>query len=167
MIRRDLLSGHWKPYLERAISLKPCYSGGINGGEVKKFSDWMYQRVVYKNVENLCFQAVDGAFSFDVCLPNDYRRCIEWLIIQESIYQSSVHDKLSAKAKTTSVDVIWNIVYRIRGLRKKSQQSPEKKGLLNNKRSHFHVVVSEDWYQFSSAKFANSQKFIIIIIFFW
>uniref|UniRef100_A0A2P2MS60 L-arabinokinase-like isoform X1 n=2 Tax=Rhizophora mucronata TaxID=61149 RepID=A0A2P2MS60_RHIMU len=34
MIRRDLLTGHWEPYLERAISLKPCYEGGINGGEV-------------------------------------------------------------------------------------------------------------------------------------
>ncbi|XP_077238581.1 L-arabinokinase-like [Tasmannia lanceolata] len=34
MIRRDLLTGHWIPYLERAVSLKPCYEGGINGGEV-------------------------------------------------------------------------------------------------------------------------------------
>ncbi|KAL6501857.1 D-arabinose 1-dehydrogenase (NAD(P)(+)) [Orobanche gracilis] len=34
MIRRDLLTGHWSPYLERAISLKPCYEGGVNGGEV-------------------------------------------------------------------------------------------------------------------------------------
>ncbi|XP_075508427.1 L-arabinokinase-like isoform X1 [Primulina tabacum] len=34
MIRRDLLTGHWRPYLERAISLKPCYEGGVNGGEV-------------------------------------------------------------------------------------------------------------------------------------
>ncbi|KAI4379727.1 hypothetical protein MLD38_005984 [Melastoma candidum] len=34
MIRRDLLTGHWKPYLERAVRLKPCYEGGINGGEV-------------------------------------------------------------------------------------------------------------------------------------
>ncbi|KAM7265408.1 hypothetical protein ACFE04_003091 [Oxalis oulophora] len=34
MIRRDLLTGHWKPYLERAITLKPCYEGGSNGGEV-------------------------------------------------------------------------------------------------------------------------------------
>ncbi|XP_022136808.1 L-arabinokinase-like isoform X2 [Momordica charantia] len=34
MIRRDLLTGHWKPYLERAISLKPCYECGTNGGEV-------------------------------------------------------------------------------------------------------------------------------------
>ncbi|KAK9699639.1 hypothetical protein RND81_08G186400 [Saponaria officinalis] len=34
MIRRDLLTGHWKPYIDRAMSLKPCYSGGINGGEV-------------------------------------------------------------------------------------------------------------------------------------
>lgn len=33
MIRRDLLTGHWTPYLERAISLKPCYEGGTNGGE--------------------------------------------------------------------------------------------------------------------------------------
>lgn len=34
MIRRDLLTGHWRPYLERAASLKPSYEGGINGGEV-------------------------------------------------------------------------------------------------------------------------------------
>lgn len=34
MIRRDLLTGHWTPYLERAISLKPCYEGGTNGGEM-------------------------------------------------------------------------------------------------------------------------------------
>ncbi|KAK9265993.1 hypothetical protein L1049_012493 [Liquidambar formosana] len=34
MIRRDLLTGQWLPYLERAVSLKPCYEGGINGGEV-------------------------------------------------------------------------------------------------------------------------------------
>ncbi|XP_050216691.1 L-arabinokinase-like [Mercurialis annua] len=33
MIRRDLLIGHWKPYLERAISLRPCYEEGSNGGE--------------------------------------------------------------------------------------------------------------------------------------
>ncbi|KAG2648476.1 hypothetical protein PVAP13_1NG027200 [Panicum virgatum] len=34
MIRRDLLTGHWKPYLLRAITLQPCYDGPINGGEV-------------------------------------------------------------------------------------------------------------------------------------
>ncbi|XP_042452173.1 L-arabinokinase-like isoform X1 [Zingiber officinale] len=34
MIRRDLLTGHWAPYLERALTLQPCYDGGINGGEV-------------------------------------------------------------------------------------------------------------------------------------
>uniref|UniRef100_F6H9P4 L-arabinokinase n=1 Tax=Vitis vinifera TaxID=29760 RepID=F6H9P4_VITVI len=34
MIRRDFLTGRWIPYLERAISLKPCYQGGSNGGEV-------------------------------------------------------------------------------------------------------------------------------------
>uniref|UniRef100_A0A0D9VC48 GHMP kinase N-terminal domain-containing protein n=1 Tax=Leersia perrieri TaxID=77586 RepID=A0A0D9VC48_9ORYZ len=34
MIRRDLLTGHWKPYLQRAITLQPCYDGSINGGEV-------------------------------------------------------------------------------------------------------------------------------------
>ncbi|XP_021891445.1 L-arabinokinase-like [Carica papaya] len=34
MIRRDLLTGCWRPYLERALCLKPCYDGGINGGEV-------------------------------------------------------------------------------------------------------------------------------------
>jgi len=31
MIRKDLLSGNWTPYLERAVSLKPCYEGGTNG----------------------------------------------------------------------------------------------------------------------------------------
>lgn len=35
MIRRDLLGGNWTPYLERAVSLKPCYEGGTNGGEVR------------------------------------------------------------------------------------------------------------------------------------
>ncbi|XP_015971773.1 L-arabinokinase [Arachis duranensis] len=34
MIRRDLLTGHWRPYLERAVSLNPCYEGGINGAEM-------------------------------------------------------------------------------------------------------------------------------------
>ncbi|CAI9784736.1 unnamed protein product [Fraxinus pennsylvanica] len=34
MIRQDLLTGHWSPYLERAVGLKPCYEGGTNGGEV-------------------------------------------------------------------------------------------------------------------------------------
>ncbi|KAL5729490.1 L-arabinokinase [Ranunculus cassubicifolius] len=34
MIRRDLLTGHWAPYLLRAVTLNPCYEGGINGGEV-------------------------------------------------------------------------------------------------------------------------------------
>ncbi|KAJ9537190.1 hypothetical protein OSB04_029923 [Centaurea solstitialis] len=34
MIRRDLLVGHWRPYLERATTLKPSYDGGMDGGEV-------------------------------------------------------------------------------------------------------------------------------------
>lgn len=34
MTRRDMLSGCWIPYLERAVSLKPCYEGGTNGGEL-------------------------------------------------------------------------------------------------------------------------------------
>ncbi|KAJ6819094.1 L-arabinokinase isoform X1 [Iris pallida] len=34
MIRRDFLTGHWAPYLERALELSPCYEGGINGGQV-------------------------------------------------------------------------------------------------------------------------------------
>ncbi|KAM4087928.1 hypothetical protein ACJW30_07G031800 [Castanea mollissima] len=33
MARRDMLSGCWIPYLERAVNLKPCYEGGTNGGE--------------------------------------------------------------------------------------------------------------------------------------
>lgn len=54
MIRRDLLTGHWEPYLLRAISLKPCYEGGINGGEVLsfclEFCCWLKFRV--NNVQN-------------------------------------------------------------------------------------------------------------------
>ena len=38
MIRRDLLTGHWRPYLERALTLRPCYEGGSNGGEVSPSS---------------------------------------------------------------------------------------------------------------------------------
>lgn len=34
MIRRDLLTGRWAPYLQRAISLKPFYEGGVDGGKV-------------------------------------------------------------------------------------------------------------------------------------
>ncbi|XP_059634505.1 L-arabinokinase-like [Cornus florida] len=34
MIRRDFLTGNWAPYLMRAVSLKPCYEGGINGSEM-------------------------------------------------------------------------------------------------------------------------------------
>ncbi|PIA34112.1 hypothetical protein AQUCO_03900193v1 [Aquilegia coerulea] len=34
MIRRDLLTGRWAPYLLRAVSLQPCYDEPINGGEV-------------------------------------------------------------------------------------------------------------------------------------
>ncbi|KAL5208229.1 hypothetical protein ABZP36_032664 [Zizania latifolia] len=34
MIRRDLLTGHWKPYLQRAVTLQPCYDHPINGGQV-------------------------------------------------------------------------------------------------------------------------------------
>ncbi|KAK7856429.1 l-arabinokinase, partial [Quercus suber] len=37
MARRDMLSGCWIPYLERAINLKPSYEGGTNGGEVFNF----------------------------------------------------------------------------------------------------------------------------------
>ncbi|KAJ1260746.1 hypothetical protein BS78_10G255900 [Paspalum vaginatum] len=34
MIRRDFLTGHWKPYLLHALTLQPCYNGPKNGGEV-------------------------------------------------------------------------------------------------------------------------------------
>ncbi|XP_008781723.2 L-arabinokinase-like [Phoenix dactylifera] len=34
MIRRDLLTGQWMPYLARALTLSPCYDGGISGGKV-------------------------------------------------------------------------------------------------------------------------------------
>ncbi|XP_076933004.1 L-arabinokinase-like, partial [Bidens hawaiensis] len=34
MKKRDLFTGHWGPYLERAASLKPNYDGGVDGGQV-------------------------------------------------------------------------------------------------------------------------------------
>ncbi|XP_051114126.1 L-arabinokinase-like [Andrographis paniculata] len=34
IIRRDFLSGRWAPYIERAVTLKPCYDANVNGGEV-------------------------------------------------------------------------------------------------------------------------------------
>lgn len=53
MIRRDLLTGHWRPYLERALSLKPSYEGGINGGEVLYFSisNQLFKNYIYSFVE--------------------------------------------------------------------------------------------------------------------
>lgn len=51
MIRRDLLTGRWEPYLERAISLRPCYEFGINGGEVPssflEFHYWLNLLIYY------------------------------------------------------------------------------------------------------------------------
>ena len=37
MTRTDLLTGIWEPYINHAMALKPCYDGGINGGEVCLF----------------------------------------------------------------------------------------------------------------------------------
>ncbi|XLU99140.1 hypothetical protein S245_013480, partial [Arachis hypogaea] len=51
MSRNDLLSGHWKPYLERTMSLKPCYEESINGGE-------------HSEAKRLC----------DAAVPDDQRR---------------------------------------------------------------------------------------------
>ena len=36
MNRRDFLSGRWAPYLERALVIKPCYNGALNGGQVNR-----------------------------------------------------------------------------------------------------------------------------------
>ena len=37
MNRRDFMSGRWVPYLERALIIKPCFNGALNGGEVLNF----------------------------------------------------------------------------------------------------------------------------------
>lgn len=34
MTRRDFFSGRWGPYLQRAVSLRPCFTGDCNGGKV-------------------------------------------------------------------------------------------------------------------------------------
>lgn len=56
MIRRDLLTGHWRPYLERAISLKPCYEGGINGGEVST-SSFLFLEILFLQCSCICIQS--------------------------------------------------------------------------------------------------------------
>jgi L-arabinokinase len=37
MNRRDFMSGCWVPYLERALIIKPCFNGSLNGGKVLVF----------------------------------------------------------------------------------------------------------------------------------
>lgn len=37
MNRRDFLGGRWVPYLERALTMKPCFNGSFNGGKVQMF----------------------------------------------------------------------------------------------------------------------------------
>ena len=37
MYRWDFLNGRWVPYLKRALLLKPCFNGPLNGGKVKMF----------------------------------------------------------------------------------------------------------------------------------
>ncbi|KAG0616552.1 hypothetical protein M758_5G124600 [Ceratodon purpureus] len=34
MNRRDFMSGRWAPYLERALIIRPCFNGSLNGGKV-------------------------------------------------------------------------------------------------------------------------------------
>ncbi|KAM0821317.1 hypothetical protein ACQ4PT_072325 [Festuca glaucescens] len=59
MIRRDFLSGHWKPYLLRALTIQPCYDGPINGGQfngARRLQDvivlgYQLQRTPGKDVE--------------------------------------------------------------------------------------------------------------------
>ncbi|CAM6123101.1 unnamed protein product [Calypogeia fissa] len=34
MTRRDFFSGRWGPFLQRAVAMKPCYDGEVNGGKV-------------------------------------------------------------------------------------------------------------------------------------
>ncbi|XP_020988853.2 L-arabinokinase-like isoform X1 [Arachis duranensis] len=70
MSRNALLSGHWKPYLERAMSLKPCYEESINGGEVaaqilQEIALGKYHASVnHSEAKRLC----------DAAVPDDQRR---------------------------------------------------------------------------------------------
>lgn len=64
MIRRDLLTGRWKPYLERALSLNPCYEGGTNGGEVLQLKLECYKYVSYQNIQH----KVESAHKAPLCL---------------------------------------------------------------------------------------------------
>ncbi|CAN4085020.1 unnamed protein product [Withania somnifera] len=58
MIQRDFLTGCWAPYIERAITLKPCYDGGVNGGELngaRRLGDaivlgYQLQRIIGKDI---------------------------------------------------------------------------------------------------------------------
>ncbi|XLU99136.1 hypothetical protein S245_013476, partial [Arachis hypogaea] len=70
MSRNDLLSGYWKPYLERTMSLKPCYEESINGGEVaaqilQEIALGKYHASVnHSEAKRLC----------DAAVPDDQRR---------------------------------------------------------------------------------------------
>lgn len=83
MIRRDLLTGHWKPYLERALSLKPCYEGGINGGEVaarilqdtavgKKFASDKFSGARRLRDAIVLGYELQRAPGRDICIPDWY-----------------------------------------------------------------------------------------------
>ena len=61
MIRRDLLTGHWKPYLLRAITLQPCYDGPINGGKVISTYcqiQYLYFKYYDNSIQQSCFASI-------------------------------------------------------------------------------------------------------------
>lgn len=106
MIRRDLLTGHWTPYLERALSLKPCYEGGINGGEVaarilqdtavgKSYASDKFsgaRRLRDAIVLGYQLQRVPGR---DICIPDWYANAENELGLRTGLPSVEMNDKSS------------------------------------------------------------------------
>lgn len=112
MIRRDLLTGHWIPYLERAVSLNPCYEGGINGGEVA--ARILQDTAVGKNYASDKFSGarrlrdaivlgyqLQRAPGRDLCIPDWYANAESELGLRTGLPSFEVNEKASLMSSCT------------------------------------------------------------------
>lgn len=120
MIRRDLLTGHWAPYLERALTLKPCYEGGTNGGEVLFiFSIWNYSgcNIVASSLvilRNFCSRQLHVKWSMNVlkiswwqCIVFDF--CVDLMATLFQLFQKRKRKEKNLHG--SFYHVIWSFPY--------------------------------------------------------
>lgn len=86
MIRRDLLSGCWAPYLERAVTLKPCYDGGIDGGEV--------------DCENSLYYYIIPSFTFKMLIVQFPLLVISLLLLVSKVAAKILQDTAMGKKRS-------------------------------------------------------------------